>query len=143
MRSPLLLGGLLPALLFGLDGLCSKLAARAGIGLGPYIAVTGSAIVAVGLLLSVLVPERAVTASGAAYAFAKGCAWAAGSALILYVLARGGAPLGKLAPLYNTNALVTVVLALVIFAEWREVSVPKLLAGAALIIAGATLVSRA
>jgi hypothetical protein len=143
VRSPWLIGGLLPALFFGLDGFCSKLAARAGIGLGPYLTLTGLSIALAGGVFTLLAGDRTVSAAGAAYALAKGVAWTLGSGLVVYTLTRSGVPLGKLAPLYNTNALVTVLLALVVFAEYQEVSVPRLLGGAALIVAGATLVAKA
>ena len=44
--------------------------------------------------------------------------------------------LSKLAPLYNMNTLVVVLLALVVYAEWRDVHLAKLLAGAALVVLG-------
>ena len=50
-------------------------------------------------------------------------------------------PLSILAPLYNTNTLVAVVGSLLIFSEWRDVNVVKLLMGSILIIGGAVLVS--
>ena len=44
-----------------------------------------------------------------------------------------------LVPLYNMNTLVAVGIGLVLLGEWRDVSVWRLLAGAALIVAGGVL----
>jgi uncharacterized membrane protein len=63
--------------------------------------------------------------------------------LVVVALNNLKTPLAKLAPLYNMNALVAVLLGLVLFGEHAEVSVVRLLAGAALIIGGATLVASA
>jgi glucose uptake protein GlcU len=143
MRSVLLIGGFLPALCFGLDGFFSRVATRAGIGLGPFLAVSGAGILAAGLAWTAASGDRTITARAAGAALAKGLVWALGSGLVAHALARGGASLAQLAPLYNTNALVTAGLALVVYAEWRQVSLPHILAGALLIVGGATLVARA
>jgi transporter family protein len=52
-------------------------------------------------------------------------------------------PIAKLTPLYNMNTLIVVLLALWIFAEWKEVKVLQLLIGAVLIVMGGVLVARA
>ena len=87
--------------------------------------------------------NRALTARAGVVALGIGLSWGLGMIAVMIGLSRFGAPLSKLAPLYNLNTLVVVVLALVLFAESREVNTPKLLGGAALIMAGAALVARA
>ena len=74
-----------------------------------------------------------------------GAALTEGLGMIAVVLGldRYGAPLSKLAPLYNLNTLVVVLLALVFYAESRDVNTMKLLGGASLIMAGAAVVARA
>lgn len=72
-----------------------------------------------------------------------GASWAAGMALVALALTRYGVPLSKLAPLYNMNTLVVVLLALIVFAEAREVAFPRLLLGTLLILAGGVVVARA
>jgi uncharacterized membrane protein len=49
----------------------------------------------------------------------------------------------SLTPLYNMNVLVTVVLGLLLFAEYRDVHVVRLLGGTILLMAGALLVAGA
>jgi hypothetical protein len=41
------------------------------------------------------------------------------------------------------NTLITVLLALWVFAEWKTVHIPQLLLGSILIVIGGTLVARA
>lgn len=65
-----------------------------------------------------------------------------GSVLVSIGIVKYSAPLGKLVPLFNMNTLVTVLLALWLFAEWKEVQVPRLLIGSILIVVGGILVAR-
>lgn len=146
----LVIGGLLPALAFGVTGVLQKLAMRTGIGLGPYLLCIGVGVVLAGTLMTVLwpttqpgAPRFAGTGAGAAaLSGAVGLSWAVGMALVAAGIGTYGVPLAKLAPLYNLNTLVVVLLALVIFAEFREVAPLKLLGGTALMLAGAWLVGR-
>jgi drug/metabolite transporter (DMT)-like permease len=139
----LLVGGLVPALLFGITGTLQKVYGRAGGGAGWYLPLVGLGVAATGLMAMPLLGERALTARAGAVALAIGASWGLGMIAVIVGLGRFGAPLSKLAPLYNLNTLVVVLLALVLFAESREVNAPRLLAGAALIVAGGALVARA
>lgn len=65
----------------------------------------------------------------------------AASGLVAYTLLNFNVPISQLVPLYNMNTLVAVVLALIIFAEWRDLHAIKLLSGSALIVLGAILVA--
>jgi len=56
-------------------------------------------------------------------------------------LVKHDAPISIIVPLFNMNSLVSVLLGLWIFAEWRDVNTVKLLAGTVLITAGGTLVA--
>lgn len=58
-------------------------------------------------------------------------------------LIRYDAAVSQLAPLYNMNTLVAVLLGLLVFAEFRDVQVLRLAAGALLIVLGGWLVSGA
>lgn len=139
----LVVGGLLPALLFAIDGVSSKAAARAGISWAPFVLITGLTIAAVGAIALALDPERRVTGAGAGFAMLKGLVWAAGSILVVLAMERLGAPLAKLAPLYNMNALVAAALALVVFREHADIDAVRVLGGALLTVAGAALVATA
>jgi transporter family protein len=139
----LLVGGMLPALLFGITGVMQKAYGRAGGGSGWYLLVVGLGVAATGLFAVAFMPDRVMTARAGLIALGIGLSWGLGMIAVVLGLTRYGAPLSKLAPLYNLNTLIVVVLALVLFAESREVNVPKLMGGAVLIMAGATLVARA
>ncbi len=141
----LLIGGLLPALMYGLAGLLQKATTRTGAGLGPYLLCIGIGVLAIGTLLTATSsgPARAITSKAALLSGGVGLAWALGTWLVAVGLSRYAAPLAKIVPLYNMNTLVVVLLALVVFAEYRDVTVSKLLAGSLLIVAGGTLVASA
>ena len=49
----------------------------------------------------------------------------------------------QLAPLYNMNTMVAVLIGLWAFSEWKELDMLRLLSGVVLIVIGGTLVSRA
>ena len=51
--------------------------------------------------------------------------------------------IAQLVPLYNMNTLVAVILALIVFSEWQELQLVKLLLGTVLIVAGAIFVANA
>lgn len=138
----LLVGGALPALLFGMTGLLQKGAARAGVGVGPYLVLVGLGVVATGFLFGGVFPDRSLSARSGFFAALVGVTWGFGMGFVALALARYGAPLSKLAPLYNMNTLIVALLALVIFAEWREVHGLRLLLGALLVVAGGLLVAR-
>lgn len=145
----ILIGGLLPALAFGVAGLLQKAAMRTGIGVGTYLMCIGAGVVIIGALFQALLPamsafgSRPLTVGATLTAGAIGLTWAVGMALVALGIAQYAVPVAKLAPLYNLNTLVVVGLALVVFAEFREVAAPKLLAGAMLMLGGAWLVGRA
>ena len=65
-----------------------------------------------------------------------------GAGLVALAVVRFAAPISKLAPLYNTNTLVTVLLGLWLYAEWQEVNTAKLLLGSALVVTGTVLVGQ-
>lgn len=139
----LLVGGLAPALLYGLFGILQKSSNQSDIGLGPYLVGIGIGVVLIGGVSYGLWPNRNLPPVAFSYTVLMGSFWAAGTALVAVGLTRYNTPISKLVPLYNMNTLITVLLGLLIFAEWQNVSVIKLLLGAALIIVGGVLVAGA
>lgn len=136
-----IVGGILPALLFGISAIFQKLSNQGGIGLGIFLFSTGTGICAIGTVLYLVLPSKAVSFSSGGYAFLMGMTWAVGVALVAVGLTKYGVPLSKLVPLYNMNTLVAVLLGLWIFGEWQSVAVVKLALGALLIVIGGTLVA--
>jgi uncharacterized membrane protein len=135
----LLIGGLLPAVLFGVSGVFQKTSARSGIATGPYLMVVGLVVTLVGAAFAAAQRDVAVSGAGAANACIYGLLWALGVACIAIALARYDARISQLVPLYNTNTLVAVVLGLVVLSEWQQVQPGRLLLAAVLTIAGGIL----
>jgi transporter family protein len=139
----LIVGGFIPALLFGFCNIASKASVQASIGTGPFLVLTGISVSLIGFVVSLYFGDRTLNTTSGIYAMLFGFLWGSGSAFVVIGLSRYQVPVSKLAPLYNTNTLVTVLLALVIFSEWKSVDVPQLIGGAVLIVFGSLLVSNA
>lgn len=138
----MLVGGFLPAILYGIGGIFQKLSIQSGIGIGPYIVGSGVGALIAGSLIWLILPENPpINVSGVGYAMVIGFIWALGMTSVAVALQRYSAPLAKLAPIYNMNTLITVLLALIIFSEWQELSISRLLGGTLLIILGCSLVA--
>lgn len=138
----MMLGGVLAAVLYGLSGIFAKASNQAGIGLGWYLMITGVVIAATGAAFFLFFPDKTLSMKSGLHAAGLGLSWALGTAFVAIALTKYGVPLGKVVPLYNMNTLVAVLLALWVFAEWKQVHVMKLLVGSLLIILGGTLVAR-
>ena len=135
----LLVGGLLPAILFGVSGVFQKTSAKAGIGTGPYLIVIGLVVVAVGVAVAVVQRDTTINWASAAHACAYGVLWAAGIACIAVAVGRFDGQISQLVPLYNMNTLVAVAVGLVVLSEWRNVQVGVLLLATVLTLAGGVL----
>jgi uncharacterized membrane protein len=135
----LLVGGLLPAVLFGLSGVVQKASARAGIGTGPFLVVVGLVVALAGGLVTAAERDAAVNRLSAGYAVLFGVLWGLGIAAIAVALGRYEGQISQLVPLYNMNTLVAVVVGLVVFSEWQGVQPGRLLLGAVLTVAGGVL----
>lgn len=135
----MLVGGLLPAVLFGVSGVMQKACARTGIGTGPYLAITGLAVLTIGGFLTLVDQDMTISRKSAAYTVLFGVLWAAGVGCIAIALQRFGGQISQLVPIYNMNTLVAVFIGLIVLAEWREVHWGRLLLGSFLIISGGVL----
>ena len=139
----LVVGGLLPALFYGVSSVFAKSSTNAGMSVGGHLFVIGIAVSITGLLFNVLLPGNVPSLMAVASSSMQGVFWGLGTGCVVLGLLKYQAPLANLVPLYNMNTLVTSGLALVIFAEWRAVNPLQLLVGAGLIVAGGILVSGA
>lgn len=135
----LLIGGLIPAVCFGLSGAVQKVAAKAGIGTGPYLIVIGVVVIAVGLAITAVERDATLTRTSGAYAALFGLLWAAGIGSIAIALGRYDGQISQLVPLYNMNTLVAVLIGLVALGEWQTVQPGRLLLATALTIGGGVL----
>jgi len=139
----ILVGGLLPAVAFGVGGVFQKASTQAGISFGPYLVSLGLGATLAGGAFWLLDRHPHYTHTSVMYAFLIGACWTLAMGLVALGLTRYGVPLSKLAPLYNMNTLIVVLLSLWIYSEWKNVNVASLLIGAVLIVVGGILVARA
>ncbi len=135
----ILIGGLLPALLYGAAGVLQKTASRTGIGPGPYILIIGLVATVIGAVLTFVSRDTSVTWSGAIQTGGFAVLWSAAIVSIMLALGRFEGPVSVIVPLYNMNTLIAVLLGLLVLGEWDGVNHWRLLAGAVLIVAGGAL----
>lgn len=139
----ILLGGILPAITYGLGGLLQKTCSLGGITPSAYILLISGGVFC-GALLSLFwfpfqMPALKITLS----AFFIGLSWVLGMIMVSVALSKYGASVSKLAPLYNMNTLIVVILGLIVFSEWKNVSPVQLIVGTLMILGGCVLVTRA
>jgi len=79
--------------------------------------------------------------SGVGIAVASGLVWAIGMAFVIYALSNPKISIAKLAPLYNTNTLVAVILG-ILFLKEAPHHIPAVIGGAIAIVLGGILVTR-
>jgi hypothetical protein len=139
----LILGGFLPALIYGGSAIFQKISTSIGISLSAYLVATGIGVVIVGIGFYLFDHSFAFSIKSGLYAVAFGVTWGIASALVAYTLLNFEVPISQLVPLYNMNTLVAVILALIIFSEWKNLDMIKLLSGSSLIVFGAILVAKA
>lgn len=139
----ILIGGLLPALLYGVTGILQKMSARAEGGAGMYLVFLGIGSVIVGAVFHLLIPEPPISIRPASFALIAGVTFSLGAGLISVALINYEAAISQLTPLYNMNVLITVVLGLLIFAEYRDLQAGRLLIGTVLLVVGGLLVAGA
>ncbi len=140
--TPLLLGGLLPALLFSASALAHQTSLLNGGTPASYLIVGGGAIALTGLSWQVTSPGTvAVPWPALFWSLVGGVLWAVANGTIAYVLERyASVSLAQLAPLINVNALLTSLLALGLFGASPSLAVEQLVGGAVLIGLGSLLV---
>ena len=136
----IVVGGLVPAVAYSVFAIGTKFATQAGLGAGPLLVMLGASCAAVGAVFWKLLPAG-IGATSAGWGIISGLSWAFGTGLVSFALFKWGTPISKLNPIYNTNTLITVLLGLIIFSEWKQANPLPLVGGAVLILAGSLLVS--
>jgi len=135
----ILIGGLLPAVLFGISAVMQKASVKAGIGTGPYLIVIGLVALTAGIAVTAIQGDRTVSLQSALNTCAYGIFWSSGIMCIAVALRQYDARISQLVPLYNMNTLVAVGLGLMVLGEWRQVNAWRLLFGAGLAVVGGVL----
>ena len=140
---PLIVGGVIPAVLYGITGIFQKLSARDGGSAAMYLVCFGATTTLAGILFHFLQPEGIGSSRSIGWALVAGVTFAAGAGLISVALIKYQAAISQLSPLYNMNVLITVAVGLWLLAEYRQVQLGPLLVGSVLIAIGAVLVANA
>ncbi|MFH1224931.1 MAG: GRP family sugar transporter [Candidatus Diapherotrites archaeon] len=134
---------LLASVSWGVYIVISKLALD-GKGSSPFLValLMGFGIMGLfGILFLATRPALEMGAQGVGLAVAAGAVWALGQIFAIMALVNR-APVAKLAPLYNTNTLIAVLLGIILLKELPSgFEKVKVLIGAALIVIGGILVS--
>lgn len=136
-------GGVLPAFLFGLAGIFQKLSSQTTISTGAYLMTIGIGTVIMGGVFMLVQKNATFSANGMFYAGLYALFWTIGMAGIALAIQKYSGQISQLVPLYNMNTLVTVVIGLILLAEWHTVNSWKLLFAAILIIIGGVLAATA
>ena len=139
-----LIYGLIASVCFGVNAIIYKVAATKGQGLNPYLGgLSIGAGVFLFFLLVFLVKSQKFTPNwtGITLAIISGVLWAIGMLMIALAVAKKG-DISRLAPLYNTNTLIAVLLGILFLKEIPTgTAVFKVISGSVLIVIGAILVS--
>jgi len=113
-------------------------------GMNPYFALVLMAIGIAGLFVAVFFinrPSVETDQTSLILAILAGALWALGQVFAILALVNN-APVSKLAPIYNTNTLVVVILGIILLKELPNAeSITKVIIGAILIVVGGILVS--
>ena len=139
----LLIGGFLPAFIYGASAIFQKFSTSAGISISTYLVAVGIGVAIAGLGFYLFDNTVPFSIKASSYAGLFGFTWGIASGLVAYSLLHFNIPISQLVPLYNMNTLIAVLLALVIFSEWKDLHTVKLLAGSVLIVIGAIFVANA
>jgi uncharacterized membrane protein len=139
----LLIGGFLPAFIYGGSAIFQKLSTTIGISISVYLIAVGIGVMMAGVGFYLIDNTTVFSLKAGSYAGMFGLTWGIASGLVAYSLLNFSVPISQLVPLYNMNTLVAVLLALLIFSEWRDLNTIKLISGSVLIVIGAIFVANA
>lgn len=137
----LLIAGVVPAVLLGTGTVLMKLSMREGANIASYLAVVGATVCCVGTVAVICGFGWQGNIRSSMAAVGMGLAWATAIGTMAYGVSTLRIPVAVIAPLTNANCLVALLLAALLFKEWRDIDLFRATAGALLVVAGATVVS--
>ncbi len=139
----LLIGGLVPALAFGVGAIFQKHSNDIGIGQSNYLLYFSGGMLLASLIAYFVFPDNPSSVKAGLFAAGHGVLFGAGFVFLAIGLTIYQEPVSKLVPLANMSTLVAVLLGLVIFGEYAKLNITALLSGSVLIVLGGILVGRA
>ena len=134
--------GIVAAICFGVNTILYKIASQKG----NFSPAFGSLVFGIGILIAFLVyffakPALQFEWKSTTLAIVAGIIWAIGFLAIAIAISQKG-EVARLAPLYNANTIIAVVLGIVLLKEVPDMSqMVRVIAGAVMIVIGAVLVS--
>ena len=134
--------GLIAAVCFGITTVMFKAAQQKG-NLSPYHVsfIFGLGIILLFGVLLIFNPIAKIEWKPSALALTAGIIWGIGMIAVAIAIAQK-ADVARLAPIYNINTLITVLLGIIFLHEIPDAShLFRVIAGAVLVVAGAVLVS--
>ena len=138
----MLIGGVVPSVLFALGAVFQKLSNKTNLSLNYYVVSVGLGVVILGLVSTIFMEERIITLKGGAFGMIQGLCFGTGIVLFALGITRFNLPVSQLGPITSTTTLFVVFFGFVFFSEYENVNVKTLVAGAILIVIGAILVGR-
>ncbi|MDF0697335.1 EamA family transporter [Rhizobium sp. MC63] len=140
---PIVIGGILPAIFWGITAIFQKQSAMSATGSAVYLIAFGAACALAGLVAALIWRPAPWSIEGLGFAATAGACFALGTGLISFALFAYGVPVSKLAPIWSCNVLVTLAIGALYLGEASEINTLKLAAGTLLILSGALLVNSA
>lgn len=137
----MIIGGVIPAIIFGLGGIFVKASNQQGISFNYFTLLSGIGVIVISVFSFIVFDSKLLNFRSGLNAFLVGATWALGVLLVAMALIKYDTPMSIISPLNCTACLFTVLLAMFIFSEWKEIHIIRLFIGTVLIIAGAILVS--
>ncbi len=134
--------GIIASIFFALNAIVYKVAAQKG-NFSPYYGsfMFGLGVVLICGLFLLFKPSFEFEWKSSGLALIAGMIWGLGLLAVAIAIAKGG-DIARLAPIYNTNTILAVLLAIIFLKEIPDVSqIFRIIAGAVLIVVGAVLVS--
>lgn len=140
----LLVGGVVPACLWGIAAIFQKVSTQHGLAPGPFLAAFGATIMISGVAFAVVQRSTGDPSwAGIRYAMAAGFFYAVAAGLISFTLLRFGSPISRLAPILGCNVLITVLLGAFLLGEAQALNVWRLMGGTLAVLLGLALVTTA
>ena len=134
--------GILASFFFGLNAIVYKIAYQKG-NFSPYYGslIFGIGVIIVFGLVFLLRPSFEFEWKSSGIALAAGAIWALGFLSIAIAVSQK-ADIARLAPIYNTNTIIAVLIGIIFLKEIPDKSqIFRIIAGAVMIVLGAVMVS--
>lgn len=136
----IIIGGIIPAIIFGVAVIFIKASSQEKICSGYHLLSTALGLIIAGGISLFIVQDKGFSVKGGLYSLLYGLGLGTGLIFLSIALTRYHSPMAILSPLFSMSTLVTVLLSLWLFAEWKDVNTIKLISGTVIILLGGYLV---